>query len=72
MALHRSLVMFKRLMMNCDRPLAVKRLTELHRDTTVLGNSLRQMTGQYDKINSLNNELLEKYNKLLAGDRSES
>ena len=49
-----------------------KRLTELHRDTTVLGNSLRQMTGQYDKINSLNNELLEKYNKLLAGDRSEN
>lgn len=49
-----------------------KRFTRLQQDTTVLGTSLRQMTGQYDKINSLNNELLEKYNKLLAGDRSEN
>lgn len=49
-----------------------KRITELQRDTTVLGGSLRQMTTQYDKINSLNNELLDKYNKLLAGDRSEN
>lgn len=49
-----------------------KRVEELRRDTTVLGTSLRQMTVQYDKINELNNELLDKYNKLLAGDRSEN
>ncbi|MBK8498333.1 MAG: OmpA family protein [Flavobacteriales bacterium] len=49
-----------------------KRLTRLQQDTSVLGTSLRQMTGQYDKINNLNNELLDKYNKLLAGDRSEN
>lgn len=49
-----------------------KRVGELMRDTTVLGSSLRQMTGQYDKINLLNNELLEKYSKLMAGDRSEN
>lgn len=49
-----------------------KRFTRLQQDTTILGTSLRQMTGQYDKINALNNELLEKYNKLLAGDRSEN
>jgi chemotaxis protein MotB len=49
-----------------------KRMTELQRDTTVLGNSLRQMNKQYDKINGLNNELLEKYNKLLAGHGSEN
>ncbi|TXH29221.1 MAG: hypothetical protein E6Q99_01230, partial [Elusimicrobia bacterium] len=49
-----------------------KRVDELRRDTTVLGTSLRQMTVQYDKINELNNELLDKYNKLLAGDRSEN
>jgi chemotaxis protein MotB len=49
-----------------------RRKRELERDTTVMGTSLRQMTSQYDKINSLNNELLEKYNKLLAGDRSEN
>jgi chemotaxis protein MotB len=49
-----------------------KRNGELQRDTTVLGTSLRQMTKQYDKINTLNNELLDKYNMLLAGDRSEN
>ncbi|MBL7980883.1 MAG: OmpA family protein [Flavobacteriales bacterium] len=51
---------------------AFKRMAELQRDTTVLGNSLRQMTKQYDKINGLNNELLDKYNKLLAGHGSEN
>lgn len=49
-----------------------KRLVRLQQDTSVLGTSLRQMTVQYDKINTLNNELLDKYNKLLAGDRSEN
>ncbi len=49
-----------------------KRLVRLQHDTTVLGTSLRQMTGQYDKINALNNELLEKYSRLLSGDRSEN
>jgi chemotaxis protein MotB len=49
-----------------------KRLTRLQQDTAVLGTSLRQMTVQYDKINALNNELLDKYNKLLSGDRSEN
>ena len=49
-----------------------KRLNRLQQDTAVLGTSLRQMTVQYDKINNLNNELLEKYNKLLAGHGSEN
>ncbi len=49
-----------------------KRNTELERDTTVLGTSLRQMTKQYDKINTLNNELLDKYNALLSGNQSEN
>ncbi len=55
-----------------ERTQLAKRVSELERDTTVLGTSLRQMTVQYDKINALNNELLDKYNKLLAGDRSEN
>ena len=55
-----------------ERDRLSKQVGELQRDTTVLGTSLRQMTVQYDKINALNNELLEKYNKLLAGDRSEN
>lgn len=41
-------------------------------DTVTLGTSLRRLTSQYDKINALNNELLEKYNTLMAGDRSEN
>ena len=50
----------------------VKRKGNLERDTTIQGTSLRNMTSQYDKINKLNTELLEKYNALLAGDRSEN
>ena len=50
----------------------VKRKANLERDTTIQGTSLRNMTSQYDKINKLNTELLEKYNNLLAGDRSEN
>ena len=50
----------------------VKRKANLERDTTIQGTSLRNMTTQYDKINKLNTELLEKYNLLLAGDRSEN
>lgn len=49
-----------------------KRLTRLEQDTAVMGTSLRTMTLQYDKINKLNNELLDKYNKLLAGSGSEN
>lgn len=48
------------------------RKVNLERDTTIQGTSLRNMTTQYDKINKLNTELLDKYNSLLAGDRSEN
>lgn len=48
------------------------RNNNLERDTTILGTSLRNMTEQYDKINELNEQLLEKYNTLMAGDRSEN
>ena len=49
-----------------------RRQEMLERDTLTLGTSLRRMTNQYDKINSLNNELLEKYNLLLAGGSTEN
>lgn len=49
-----------------------RRLVRLQQDTAIMGTSLRNMTGQYDKINTLNNELLEKYNKLLAGSGTEN
>ena len=51
----------------------VKRRKEmLERDTLTLGTSLRHMTTQYDKIDALNNEMLEKYNALLAGGNVEN
>ena len=43
------------------------RITRLNGDTAVLGASLRQMKGQYDKINSLNDELLKKMELLRVG-----
>lgn len=49
-----------------------RRVLVLEHDTTTKGTALRTMQRQYDKINALNDELLEKYNKLLAGDRSEN
>lgn len=49
-----------------------RRIARLEQDTAVMGNSLLTMTVQYDKINNLNNELLEKYNKLMAGSSSEN
>jgi chemotaxis protein MotB len=49
-----------------------KRTSELQRDTTVMGTSLRNMTRQYDKINELNDQLLLKYNALLAGTSGEN
>ncbi|MEO8734295.1 MAG: OmpA family protein [Flavobacteriales bacterium] len=49
-----------------------KRKEMLERDTLTLGTSLRKMTTQYDKINQLNNELLDKYNTLMAGGSAEN
>ncbi len=49
-----------------------RRKEMLERDTLTLGTSLRRLTTQYDKINSLNNELLDKYNALVAGGNSEN
>ena len=49
-----------------------RRKEMLERDTLTLGTSLRRLTTQYDKINSLNNELLDKYNTLVAGGNSEN
>ncbi|HBF88547.1 MAG TPA: flagellar motor protein MotB [Bacteroidales bacterium] len=41
-------------------------------DTTVLGLSLRKMTRQYDKINTLNDELLDKQAELMKGNANET
>lgn len=47
-----------------------KQKTKLEADTLMLGQSLRQMTSNYDKINKTYQLLLDKNNELLAGSKS--
>ena len=59
-----------------DDCLSYKEVTErtlgrLTQDTTTLGNSLRRMTTQYDKINELNEQLMEKQSSLMSSRESE-
>lgn len=48
-----------------------KSLTRLEQDTSLLGNSLRRMTVQYDKINELNEQLMDKQSNLMTSRESE-
>ena len=47
--------------------LASRTNVQLSKDTLVLGDALRRMRNQYDKINSLNDELLKKHALLQKG-----
>ncbi len=47
-------------------------ISGLKRDTLVNGTSLRKMTNQYDKINSLNDELIDKVRQLQQNNANES
>ncbi|MBL7963841.1 MAG: OmpA family protein [Flavobacteriales bacterium] len=49
-----------------------KRLKHLQHDTSTMGTSMRQMRAQYDKLNDLNSDLLDKYSKIQSGDKSEN
>jgi len=49
-----------------------QRLEQLMADTAKLGTEHRSTERQYSKLNQLNNELLDKYTKLMEGDRSEN
>lgn len=49
-----------------------KRNKNLMKDTMVLGTSLRTMQSQYDKINLLNNELIDKLEKIKTGNLEET
>ena len=51
---------------------AQKQLDGLKRDTSINGTNYRNLTSKYDKLNELNEKLLDKYNRLLAGSNSES
>lgn len=49
-----------------------KTLEALRRDTSITGNSLRQMMAKYDKLNTLNEQLMDRLNKLLAGSTNDN
>ena len=42
-------------------------VTGLQRDTSIIGTNLRNLTSQYDRLNTVNDQLLDKYNRLLEG-----
>ena len=45
----------------------LKQITALQKDTALLGNNFRMFSSKYDKLNQINEQLLDKYNNLLAG-----
>ncbi|MFI5163954.1 MAG: OmpA family protein, partial [Bacteroidia bacterium] len=49
-----------------------KQAAGLRKDTNVAGVNYRMLTSQYDKLNDVNEKLIDKYNKLLQGSNSES
>jgi chemotaxis protein MotB len=54
-----------------DNSVIGKSLTRLEQDTSLLGTSLRRMTVQYDKINELNEQLMDKQSSLMTSRESE-
>ena len=44
-----------------------KQIAHLQKDTAELGNSYRTFASKYQKLNEVNDQLLDKYNRLLAG-----
>jgi chemotaxis protein MotB len=44
-----------------------KALNGLQKDTSVIGSSYRTLTGKYDKLNALNEQLMNRLDKLIAG-----
>lgn len=52
-----------------DNARAIKQLSK---DTAELGDNYRTFLSKYQKINEVNNQLLEKYNQLLAGNAADT
>src|SRR5688572_2466059 len=44
----------------------------LRRDTTIIGANLRSMSSKYDKLNVLNEQLMDRLNKLIAGNEKDN
>jgi len=49
-----------------------KMISGLQKDTAVLGSSYRTLVAKYDKLNAINEQLLEKYNRLLEGNLADT
>jgi chemotaxis protein MotB len=50
----------------------LKDITGLKRDTSIIGINLRNLTSRYDKLNNVNDQLLDKYNRLLEGNLADT
>lgn len=50
----------------------IKEMEGLRRDTGIIGSSYRQLTVKYDKLNLVNEQLLDRYNKLLLGSEKDN
>lgn len=49
-----------------------KELAGLQRDTAIIGTNLRLLSNKYDKLNLVNDQLLDKYNRMLAGSEKDN
>jgi chemotaxis protein MotB len=50
----------------------LKVVTGLEKDTSIVGTSFRSLTSKYDKLNQINEQLLDKYNRLLEGNLADT
>lgn len=49
-----------------------KELAGLQRDSAILGTNLRLLSNKYDKLNMVNDQLLDKYNRMLVGSEKDN
>lgn len=49
-----------------------KVINGLQKDTAIIGTSYRSLTAKYDKLNQINEQLLDKYNRLLEGNLADT
>ena len=49
-----------------------KELAGLQRDTSIMATNLRLLQNKYDKLNQVNDQLLDKYNRMLVGSEKDN
>jgi chemotaxis protein MotB len=65
---------FETLLTEANKSIAdnTKIINGLQKDTSILGTSYRGLTNKYDKLNQINEQLLDKYNRLLEGNLADT